>query len=99
MIEAELKARVRDPGGLRERLSRLATGEHCTYRVTYYDHSGGDLAVSGRELRLRTIEAPGQRRSLLTYKEAAVDAANGSKPGGSCRAAEGRNRWRGKGVQ
>jgi adenylate cyclase class 2 len=80
VIEAELKARVRDPGLLHDRLSGLAAGERVIYRDTYYDRPGGDLAGSGRELRLRIIEAPGWRRSLLTYKEAAVDAASGSKP-------------------
>ncbi len=80
MIEAELKARVRDPGALHERLCRLATAEQSTYRDVYYDRPGRDLTASGRELRLRAIEAAGEQRSLLTYKEPAVDAASGSKP-------------------
>jgi len=80
VIEAELKARVRDRAGLHEQLRRLAPAEHSTYRDTYYDHPDRDLTAAGRELRLRIVETSGQRRSLLTYKEAAVDAASGSKP-------------------
>ena len=80
MIEAELKARVRDPQALHQRLRQLAAGEQSVYHDTYYDYPGKDLTASGRELRLRTIQADGQQRSLLTYKEPAVDAASGSKP-------------------
>jgi adenylate cyclase class 2 len=80
VIEAELKARVRDPGALRERLGELAGGQQSVYRDVYYDDPGGRLAASGRELRLRTVEVADGRRSLLTYKEAAVDAVSGSKP-------------------
>jgi adenylate cyclase class 2 len=80
VIEAELKARVRDPGALHQVLRRRAAGEHSTYRDVYYDLPGRDLTVGGRELRLRAIEAAGVRRSVLTYKEAAVDASSGSKP-------------------
>lgn len=80
MIEAELKARVRDSAALHERLTELATGERSIYRDVYYDQPGGELARTGRELRLRAVEGPGGKRSLLTYKKAAVDAASGSKP-------------------
>lgn len=80
MIEAELKARVRNPQALHQQLRQLAAGEHSVYHDTYYDHPGKDLTASGRELRLRTIQANGQLRSLLTYKEPTVDAASGSKP-------------------
>lgn len=80
MIEAELKARVRDPDGLHARLSDLAAGERSVYRDVYYDHPGRDLTVAGRELRLRVIESAAGTRSLLTFKEPAVDAASGSKP-------------------
>lgn len=80
MIEAELKARVRDPGALHQQLRKLATGEQSVYRDTYYDRPGRDLTGSGRELRLRTVETDGRRRSLLTYKESAVDVVSGSKP-------------------
>jgi adenylate cyclase, class 2 len=80
VIEAELKARVRDPGALYEVLRGLAAGEKSTYRDVYYDLPGRDLTAGGRELRLRAIEAAGERRSLLTYKQAPVDASSGSKP-------------------
>jgi adenylate cyclase, class 2 len=80
VIEAELKARVRDPDGLHARLSDLAAGERSVYRDVYYDHPGRDLAAAGRELRLRVVESAGGTRSLLTFKEPAVDAASGSKP-------------------
>jgi adenylate cyclase, class 2 len=80
VIEAELKARVRDPQALHQQLQRLGAGEQSVYSDTYYDRPGRDLTVSGRELRLRTAETDGLRRSLLTYKEPAVDAVSGSKP-------------------
>ena len=80
MIEAELKARVRDPEQLREQLGKLAAGENSTYHDTYYDWPGGQLTSAGRELRLRVVEMAGQRRALLTYKEPAIDTASGSKP-------------------
>ena len=80
MIEAELKARVRDSGALRDRLRRLASEEISVYRDTYYDRPGRELTVQGRELRLRIIDTGDRRRAVLTYKEPAVDAASGSKP-------------------
>jgi adenylate cyclase, class 2 len=80
VIEAELKARVRDPGAVRERLANVAAGERSIYRDVYYDWPGRGLTATGQELRLRAIEGTDGRRSLLTYKEAAVDAASGSKP-------------------
>src|SRR5262245_54117849 len=80
VIEAELKAHVRNPQALHQQLSRLATGQQSVYHDTYYDRPGKDLTGSGRELRLRTVQADGLQRSLLTYKEPAVDAASGSKP-------------------
>jgi adenylate cyclase class 2 len=80
VIEAELKARVRDSQALHQQLRRLAAGEQSVYRDTYYDRPGKDLTASGRELRLRTVETDGRRRSLLTYKEPAVDSESGSKP-------------------
>jgi len=80
VIEAELKARVRDPEQLREQLGKLAAGENSTYHDTYYDWPGGQLTSAGRELRLRVVEMAGQRRALLTYKEPAIDTASGSKP-------------------
>jgi adenylate cyclase, class 2 len=80
MIEAELKARVTDPEALRARLGPLAAGETSTYWDTYYDTPGKDLTASGRELRVRVIEAGGTRRTLLTYKEPTADAVSQSKP-------------------
>jgi adenylate cyclase class 2 len=80
VIEAELKARVRDPAALRGRLRRLASEELSVYRDTYYDRPGRDLTAQGRELRVRVMETSGVRRAVLTYKEPAADAASGSKP-------------------
>jgi adenylate cyclase, class 2 len=80
LIEAELKARVRDPAALRDRLRRLASVEISLYRDTYYDRPGRDLTAQGRELRVRVMETSGVRRAVLTYKEPAADAASGSKP-------------------
>lgn len=80
MIEAELKARVRDPEGLRARLRRRAEEEISVYRDTYFDRPEGALTAEGRELRIRIVETGNGRRSILTYKEPAVDEASGSKP-------------------
>jgi adenylate cyclase, class 2 len=80
MIEAELKARVRDPDALRDRLRRLATEEISVYHDTYYDTPDQSLTTSGRELRLRVIETGNERRPVLTYKEPAVDTATDSRP-------------------
>ena len=80
MIEAELKARVRDPVALRARLRHLASEELSVYRDTYYDRPGRELTAQGRELRVRVMDTGGVRRAVLTYKEPAADAASGSKP-------------------
>jgi len=80
VIEAELKARVRNPHALHQQLRRLAAGEQSVYRDTYYDRPGKDLTASGRELRLRTVQTNDRQRSLLTYKEPVVDPESGSKP-------------------
>jgi adenylate cyclase class 2 len=80
VIEAELKARVRDPAALAGRLRRLASGETSLYRDTYYDRPGGELTAQGRELRVRVVETGSVRRAVLTYKEPPADAASGSKP-------------------
>ncbi len=80
MIEAELKARVRQPTAVRERLLALAAGENSVYHDTYYDWPSRGLSADGRELRLRLIEATGGRRALLTYKEPAIESVSGSKP-------------------
>jgi adenylate cyclase, class 2 len=80
VIEAELKARVGAPEALSAALGRLAPGEPSTYRDTYYDMPDGSLSGSGRELRVRVIEAGATRRAILTYKESAADTASQSKP-------------------
>ena len=80
MIEAEIKARVRDVDHIRRLLGQRATGQVSRYRDTYYDLPGHPLAQDGRELRVRVVETSGRRRCLLTYKGPAVDAQTGSKP-------------------
>ncbi|MFI0357927.1 class IV adenylate cyclase [Actinomadura sp. 9N407] len=80
MIEAELKARVRDPEGLRRQLRERAEEEIGVYQDTYYDRADGSLTAEGRELRVRVVDRNGARRTILTYKEPAVDEESGSKP-------------------
>lgn len=80
MIEAEIKARVRDVDRVRGLLGQRATGQVSRYRDTYYDRPGHPLTQDGRELRVRVVETGGRRRCLLTYKGPAVDAQTGSKP-------------------
>ncbi len=79
-VEAELKARVRDVEDVRARLGQLADDEASVYRDTYYDWAGRELSREGRELRVRVVDGSHGRRTLLTYKAPAVDAASGSKP-------------------
>jgi adenylate cyclase, class 2 len=79
MIEAELKARVRDPDEVRRRLEDRAPPEDAVYHDAYFDWPDGSLMRAGRELRLRTIDQGNRRRGLLTSKDPAVDAS-GSKP-------------------
>ena len=80
MIEAELKAHVRDPAALKTHLDRRAAGETSVYRDTYYDRPGHELTSEGRELRVRVVDTSGVRRAVLTYKEPAADEASRSKP-------------------
>ncbi|WP_040802301.1 class IV adenylate cyclase [Nocardia concava] len=81
MIEAEYKARLTDPDSVRERLKAYSEADHVVYNDTYFDDSAGALTSADRELRLRTINsADGSARTFLTFKDAAVDAATGSKP-------------------
>ena len=80
MIEAELKARVRDPEHVHAMLEQRATGRVEVYRDAYYDTADHELSGSDRELRVRTIHGADDTRSLLTYKDARVDEASGSKP-------------------
>ncbi|MGW4329392.1 class IV adenylate cyclase [Nocardia sp. NPDC004573] len=80
MIEAELKARVRDVESVQAALAARSAGQRAKYEDTYYDLADERLSSEGRELRLRTITTGNGRRSMLTYKEPAVDASSGSKP-------------------
>ena len=79
MIEAELKARVADPESVRA-LLRATAGEPevAQYRDTYFDRAG-ELAVDGRELRVRTVATQEGARTVLTYKGPVLDAVSGSK--------------------
>ncbi|MFD7507513.1 class IV adenylate cyclase [Streptomyces sp. NPDC059850] len=79
MIEAELKARVRDPESVTARLDRFADARIEMYQDTYYDAPSGDLGAQDRELRVRTIRGGGSTRSVLTYKSARIDEGSGSK--------------------
>jgi adenylate cyclase, class 2 len=79
-IEAELKARVRDPARVRELLRQRAPEEVAIYSDTYFDTPDRTLTREGRELRIRVIHADTTDRTVLTYKGAAVDEVSGSKP-------------------
>lgn len=82
MIEAELKARVRAPGVVARLLGAWGEGRSEKYQDTYYDLPDGSLRGRDEELRLRSVadHGTGERRTLLTFKAAAVDEASGSKP-------------------
>lgn len=80
MIEAELKARVRDPQHVHAELEKRGAGRAEVYADTYYDTADGSISGSDRELRVRTIHGADSTRSVLTYKDARVDEASGSKP-------------------
>ncbi|GAA2681921.1 class IV adenylate cyclase [Streptomyces lunalinharesii] len=80
MIEAELKARVQNPEYVMGKLDLKAEGRAELYQDTYYDDATGSLGANDQELRLRTIHGADSSRSVLTYKEARVDARSGSKP-------------------
>jgi len=80
-VEAEIKAKVRDPKQLHTALAARATGERSTYHDRYFDHADRRWSRDGHELRVRTVtDDAGQSRIVLTFKEPAVDAATGSKP-------------------
>ncbi|MFC0439407.1 class IV adenylate cyclase [Kutzneria buriramensis] len=80
-VEAELKARLRNPEQVRQRLAERAPAEHSVYADHYFDYPDRRLSAAGYEVRLRTItDDAGNSGSLLTFKEPAVDAASGSKP-------------------
>lgn len=80
MIEAELKARVRDPERVHAELEARAAGRAEVYHDTYYDTPDRELTGGDRELRVRTVHGPDATRTVLTYKGARVDEASGSKP-------------------
>ncbi|MEW1862386.1 class IV adenylate cyclase [Streptomyces sp. NPDC088194] len=80
MIEAELKARVRDPEHVHAELEKRAVGRAEVYHDTYYDTPDRELTGGDRELRVRTVHGPDSTRTVLTYKGARVDDASGSKP-------------------
>lgn len=80
MIEAELKARVHSPETVMRQLDKLATARIEVYQDTYYDRPDGSLDKAGEELRVRTVHGTNGRRTVLTYKGAAVDEDSGSKP-------------------
>ncbi|WP_367132354.1 MULTISPECIES: class IV adenylate cyclase [Streptomyces] len=80
MIEAELKARLRDPDAITRRLEARAPGRAEVYQDTYYDEPAHTLEKEDRELRVRTIHGVHGSEAVLTYKEARVDDASGSKP-------------------
>jgi adenylate cyclase, class 2 len=80
VIEAELKARVQAPEAVMRQLDQLATAQVEIYQDTYYDRPGGPLEKTGQELRVRTVHSPDGMRAVLTFKDAAVDEASGSKP-------------------
>ncbi|WP_369217683.1 class IV adenylate cyclase [Streptomyces flavofungini] len=80
MIEAELKARVKEPRRVTALLGKRARSRRELYRDTYYDRPDGSLATAGEELRVRTIDGESSSRTVLTFKAATVDAESGSKP-------------------
>lgn len=80
MIEVEVKARVGDREGLLGALEGLAGGREEVYEDTYYDDARRALARGERELRVRTVRGADGVVSVLTYKDAPVEAVSGSKP-------------------
>ncbi|WP_185061317.1 CYTH domain-containing protein [Pseudonocardia eucalypti] len=81
MIEAELKAVVRDPDRVHRLLGERAEGARSTYSDRYFDLPDGRLTEQNRELRVRTVtDDTGGERVVLTYKEPPVDDTSGSKP-------------------
>lgn len=80
MIEAELKARVHAPEAVMRQLDERATARVEVYQDTYYDRADGSLERADQELRVRTVNGADGLRTVLTFKEAAVDEESGSKP-------------------
>ncbi len=66
MIEAELKAVVRDPEAVMSRLEDAhGPGQTEVYQDTYYDTPTGVLADGDRELRIRTVHAADDTCTVL----------------------------------
>ncbi|MFE0509754.1 class IV adenylate cyclase [Streptomyces sp. NPDC058964] len=80
MVEAELKARVQSPESVARHLDERATARVEVYQDTYYDRPDGSLEKADQELRVRTVHSANGTRTLLTFKDAAVDDDSGSKP-------------------
>ncbi|MEU2866044.1 class IV adenylate cyclase [Streptomyces mirabilis] len=80
MIEAELKARVHSPEAVMRQLDERAEARIEVYQDTYYDRPDGSLEKADQELRVRTVRGPNGLRTVLTFKDATVDEASGSKP-------------------
>jgi len=80
VIEAELKARVHPPEAVIRQLDERASARIEVYRDTYYDRPDGSLAKADQELRVRTVRGVDGTRTVLTFKDAAVDDASRSKP-------------------
>ncbi|WP_149831263.1 class IV adenylate cyclase [Streptomyces tailanensis] len=80
MIEAELKARVHSPEAVVRQLDERAEARVEVYRDTYYDRPDGSLSNADQELRVRTVHGAEGTRTVLTFKDAAVEERSGSKP-------------------
>jgi len=86
MFEAEIKYRTdpRKMAEVEEAALALAIGQPVPERYddVYFDDAAGSLEASGRELRVRErrLEATGETRTILTFKDAPFDAASRSKP-------------------
>jgi len=80
VIEAELKARVHSPEQVMRLLDERAQARVEVYQDTYYDRPDGSLEKADQELRVRTVHGADSRRTVLTFKGAAVDEGSGSKP-------------------
>ncbi|GHG72582.1 class IV adenylate cyclase [Streptomyces griseocarneus] len=80
MIEAELKARVHAPEAVMRQLDERATARFEVYKDTYYDRPDKTLQKADQELRLRTVHGADATRTVLTFKDAVVEEASGSKP-------------------
>ncbi|MET7781498.1 class IV adenylate cyclase [Streptomyces mirabilis] len=80
MIEAELKARVHSPEAVMRQLDERAEARIEVYQDTYYDRPEGSLEKRDQELRVRTVHGAHGLRTVLTFKDAAVDERSGSKP-------------------